>query len=496
MNLFRAAEMRRADQAAAEAGVPLVVLMENAGRAVAEAAQRYYPNAKRVAVVCGKGNNGGDGYVAARHLLESGGKVRVYEQAQSDDEMGSPEARAARAAYRAHEGETRPLEQVLEDDLAHFDLIIDALLGSGLTRPLTGTMVSCVTRVNDSHVPVLSIDVPTGVDADAARAPGTHVRAHATVQLAGAKYASALHPACEAFGRWEVAAIGIPARILAEHASAQLLDETTVRAWMPARARDAHKYQVGTVLVIAGSTRYLGAAELACRGALRAGAGLVTLAAEARLAGGWPEAVFSPLSWDEEPLEQLAAIDPKRRQARVIGPGLDERALRWLPRLISQSEAPTVLDAEALAGDDAWLEAVRSHGRCVLTPHWGEAKRLLPPGWEGDDPVAAARTIAERCGAVTVLKGATTVIAAPDGRLALSTKGHPGMATGGTGDVLAGVLGAFAGSSDLFTRSCAAVYLHGAAGERAGARYGPGLLPSDIIEALPGGLVDTAELSP
>jgi NAD(P)H-hydrate epimerase len=489
MKLFRAVEMRRADQAAVEAGVPLLVLMENAGRAVAEAARRHYPAAGRIAVLCGKGNNGGDGYVAARHLLELGCEVRVYEQAQSDDAMGSDEARAARAAYRAHQGERQPLERVLEDDLARFDLIVDALLGSGLKRALAGTLAACVERANESGVPILSVDVPSGVDADAARAPGTHIRAHATVQLAGAKYASALHPVSEAFGRWEVAVIGIPERILAEHASAQLLDEATARAWMPARARDAHKYQVGTVLVVAGSPRYLGAAELACRGALRAGAGLVTLAAEGRLGGGWPEAVFSPLSWDKGPLEQLAAIDAKRRQARVIGPGLDERALRYLAKLIGQSEAPTVLDAAALAGDEAWLEAVRAHGRCVLTPHLGEAKRLLPEGWDDDDPVAAARTIAERCGAVTVLKGATTIVAAPDGRLALSIQGHSGMATGGTGDVLAGVLGAFiAGSSDLFARSCAAVYLHGAAGERAGARRGVGLLPSDIIEALPGGI--------
>ncbi len=488
MKLFTAQQMRNADQAAADAGVSSLLLMENAGRAVAEAARRGWPDARRILILCGRGNNGGDGYVAARHLLLAGLEITVLEHAHHQDDMGSADGRAARAAWLAH-GEAGELSEVnVQAALRRHDLVIDALFGSGLSRALEEPFASIVEAVNESGLSVLSVDVPSGVSADEGAMNGPHIRAARTVQLAGPKRSSVLHPASEAYGAWEVADIGIPEKTLEAQSDVQVLTARDVVPWFPTRAQDTHKYKVGTVLVVAGSEQYLGAAEMACRGAYRAGAGLVTLAAEGRLAGSWPEIIFAPLHWDEDPLAGLENISEKRRQVRVVGPGLDERALGVLPQLIRQSDVPTLLDAGALDGSDAWFEAVREHGRCVLTPHVGEAAGLLG-GSAGDvqaDPIGSARELAKRSRAVAVLKGATTTIAAPDGRVAVSTPSHPGMATGGAGDVLSGILGAWlAGADDLFERACAAVFVHGLAGQRAAERYGDGLIATDLVEAFP-----------
>jgi ADP-dependent NAD(P)H-hydrate dehydratase / NAD(P)H-hydrate epimerase len=467
------------------------LLMETAGQAVAAAALRHWPAAAGVLVLCGAGNNGGDGYVAARHLARMGRRVTVLELASDDARPSTDEAGAARATWAAlAAGETRPLNAyTLGHALSAAGLVVDALLGSGLTRPLEGDLARLVERLNESGLPILSVDVPSGVPSDFATLPGPHVRATRTVQLVAPKPASALYPAAAAFGAWEVADIGIPASVLAGLPGPLLLDADTVRAHLPARARAAHKYDVGTVLVVAGSPRYLGAAELACRGAYRAGAGLVTLAAEERLAGSWPEIIFEKLEWSRKATETIRAVEPRRAQARVLGPGLDERALPHLPRLLRRPKLPTVLDAGALHPDEALQSAVKRHGGCVLTPHAGEAARLLnaDAATVADDPVSAAQRLAEEYGAVIVLKGASTVVAAPDGRSAVSAAGHAGMATGGTGDVLAGVLGAFVAAEpggDPFGRACAGVYLHGRAGELAGARHGVGLVASDLLDCL------------
>jgi hydroxyethylthiazole kinase-like uncharacterized protein yjeF len=467
--------------------------MDAAGRAVAEAALKHYPQAQRILVLCGKGNNGGDGYVAARYLKAAGRAVTVLELASSPEELTTPESRAARAAWLAHEGPTVKINgDSLQQALESCELIMDALFGSGLSRPLEGELAQVVKRVNASQSPVLSIDVPSGLSADQATPFDVHIHADHTVQLAGPKRASVLHPACEAYGSSEVVDVGIPARILEAHAQVELLEPSRVRAWLPRRSLDTHKYEVGTVLVIAGSQQYAGAAVLTCHAAFRAGAGLVTLAGEARPGGLWPEVIFSTLQWNDAPLETLAELPERRRQVRVIGPGLDDRAKEHLLELIGQSSAPTVLDAEAFLAEDAWLEAVRTHGRCVLTPHAGEASRLLdrPTREIREDPLGAALQLARKAGAVTLLKGATTVIASHDGRMVLSTQSHPGMATGGTGDALAGVIGAFiasgdASTNDLFERTAAAVFVHGLAGKLAGGQLGDGLVASDVIDNVP-----------
>jgi len=375
----------------------------------------------------------------------------------------------------------------LEASLNRSELVLDALLGSGLNRPLEGLLAEVVARLNTGGPDILSIDLPSGLSADTAEPLGPHIRATATVQLAGPKLASVLYPARAAFGNWEVADIGIPTSILDACGTVLWLTPERVRPMLPRRAPDAHKYQVGTVLVIAGSSRYQGAAVLCSHAALRAGAGLVTLAGPERPHNLPAEVIHEAVSWTSLPLDTLAALAPKRQQQRVIGPGLGDEALSYLPELIGLSPAPTILDATALAGNDLWLEAVRRHGRCVLTPHYGEAALLLqrPAADLARDPLGSAAALAEQVQAVVVLKGQPTTIAAPDGRLAVSTRGHPGMASGGTGDALAGLLGAWLTTgADPFERACAAVFVHGLAGELAAHSHGDGLTASDLIAQL------------
>ena len=484
VRLYRAREMKRADELAGEAGIAVSRLMEAAGEAVASAARRHFPAARRILLLCGKGNNGGDGYVAARRLLESGLAVTVLEL--PGERVGEP------AMVRRRLLEVQPPETLDEPALLHAlgncDLVIDALFGSGLSRPLEGEVARAVELVNASDRPVLAVDVPSGLSSDSPVPPGAHLAASRTVQLAGAKLSSAFEPARSAYGELEVADIGIPREILEQVSRVKLLGGR-VAAALPQRAAEAHKYQVGTVLVLAGSPYYLGAAELACRGAYRAGAGLVTLAAQARLPVSWPEIIFWETHWDHDPVERLEAIGERRAQAIVAGPGLDERALGHLPRLLARRRVPWVLDAGALAPLAELREAVREHGGCVLTPHAGEAAKLL--GVDAaevvGDPVAAAERLASEWNAVCVLKGRGTVIAG-DGSLAVSIEGHEGMATGGTGDVLAGVVGAFLaapGGAGATSRTEAAVVLHGVAGRLAGEQLGAGMVASDLVAKLP-----------
>ncbi len=477
--------MRAADSQAAEAGIPSSVLMEAAGQAVAEAARDRFPHARRVLVLCGKGNNGGDGYVAALHLTQEGRQVQLLE---IGNEPTTADARQARDACLATEMHVQTLSlQSLEAHLGESEIVIDALLGSGFGRSLDGLLAEVVQVVRAAAVPVLSVDVPTGVDADRPYPPGPHLSADYTVQLAGAKLASALEPAATAFGAWQVADIGIPPSLLAANAVASLLEPDMVRPNLPTRAADAHKYRVGTVLVVGGSPRYLGAAELACRAAYRGGAGLVTLLADARLAGGWPEVVLEPLA-GKTLADARRAIEPGRAQVLVIGPGLDGADPIELVRLLDLHHGPAVLDAGALIADEGLRLAVGRHGGCVLTPHHGEAARLLavPVAEVRADPLAATRTLAGRWNTVVALKGASTVIANPAGTLSVSSSGHPGMAVGGAGDVLAGLIGAWlAGAVDTSLRTAAAVYVHGLAGEVAAERYGAGLVAGDLVESLP-----------
>lgn len=491
MKLYTAEQMREADRAAMDAGVASVLLMEAAGRGVADLLAVRWPDATDVLVLCGPGNNGGDGWVTARYLALAGLRVQALEMSSSPS---SEDASRARDAWIALADQPpRPLEtDVLAGYLPHVDVVVDALLGSGLSRPLEATLDQVAALLDRADVAVLAIDVPTGISAARGQPPGAHVRATVTAQLAGPKLSCALEPARSAYGTWHVVDIGIPEDILDRASTVELLDAERPPSSPAPRPADAHKYSVGTVLVIAGSARYLGAAELACRGAYRGGTGLVTLAAEQRLAGGWPEVVFEPLDWSGDPVRSLAGIEAKRAGCIVMGPGLDPRANAYLPEIIGLFAAPYVLDAGALLPRPALREAVAAHGTCLLTPHVGEAAALLETS-SGDvlaDPLGSALQIADSWNAVVALKGATTVIARPSGRASICTTGHPGLATGGTGDVLAGLAGALLAAAgpttadDVADAAEIAVWRHGLAGEAAAERYGNGLVASDVADAV------------
>lgn len=496
MKLYRAADMREADRLAAAAGVSTWRLMEAAGKAVAQEVQSRYPARRTAIVLCGKGNNGGDGYVCARDLAAQGMTVRVLELSA---EPGRPDARRAREELLAGGVTPEPLDSWESLAPGASAVIVDAIFGSGLSRPVEGRLGELLSRLSGFGVPVVAVDVPSGLPTDAPQPMGPHVTADVTVELAGHKLAGAFYPTRGAYGERVLAAIGMPPAIMDACGHVLLLDAQTVCPWLPERPPDAHKYTAGTVTVVGGSKRYSGAGELACRGAWRAGAGLVTLLGPVRHPAAWPETIFEEFPFPEDAPADLRALlryafAPKRAATTLIGPGLADGALGLLPTLLRLAPGQVVLDATALS-PAAWPATARAElgarGGVVMTPHAGEAAALLgaEPQEVVHDPLDAAAMLAAGFGATVVLKGATTVISSPDGRVAVSERGHPGMATGGTGDVLAGVIAALlapaGGRERTFERACAAVWLHGVAGELAAEQAGLGLVASDLADALP-----------
>lgn len=485
MRLVSPADVRAADARAAELGVPTTRLMEAAGGAVAGAVRASWPDARRPLLLCGPGDNGGDGYVAARLLADAGLEPRVL--ALDPEASKSEAAEAARHAWAARATIERLDVAALHAALDRADLVVDGLFGSGLDRALHGGAARVVRRLGRWSGPVLAIDVPSGIDAGRAVPPGDHVRADMTVQLAWACPASALAPARFAFGEAIVADIGMPDGALADAERPERVDDEALRAW-PAAGPAAHKYQAGAVVIAAGSPRYAGAAELACRGAHRGGAGLVTLLTDAPHPQRWPESIVIELDEGAGALTRALAEVPRRQQAaRVLGPGLAEDRIPELVHGLESDAVPTVLDAGAL--DPRLRAAVAARPGHWLTPHHGEAARLLGvAASEVDrDPIAAARRLADAWSCGVVLKSAGAVIAAPDGRVRVVAAGHPAMASGGTGDVLAGALGAAlaAPHEDELARVVAAVQAHARAGEVAAARFGRGARASDLADALP-----------
>ena len=446
MLVLRAQDVAAFDAAAAAAGHPPDALMARAGRAVAALVVQVAPAARRIAVLVGPGNNGGDGYVAAAELARRGRDVAVCELKEHPT---TDVARAARDALDALPAGSRArLKRRLGPPdaayLAGVDLIVDALLGAGRSRPVGGALLAWFDAVRDSGRPVLAVDVPSGLDADRAVADGPVLAATWTLQLSAAKPASFLEPARTLYGAWSLDGLGLPNALVADHAVARAWDAAAAGAALPRRAPDVHKFRAGTVLVVAGSERYPGAAALAARGALRAGAGYVACA------GPVLDAEIVRVAWDATPAggRALRAHDVGRRaDALLIGPGLDVDDAT-LAALLEGAKVPTVLDGGALR--PALAPLLRAHGRALLTPHAGEAARWLgrPATTVAADPLAAAAELADRTGAVVVLKGPGTVIAVPDGALHVVPGGPPALATAGAGDVLAGVIAALCAAAE------------------------------------------------
>ena len=506
--LVSADEMRRLDRLTIEQyGVPGHVLMERAGAGATRALLDLFPHVRRrgrrVLIVAGKGNNGGDGFVIGRLLRRRNIAVDVVLLARAADVTGD----AARM-LRAYRKGSAPLREVtatgalgeLADRLEGADLVVDAILGTGLNTDVRGLLREAIELINAAGVPVLAVDIPSGLSADTGLPLGTAIQAEATATFAFAKIGHALHPGVQLTGTLAVIDIGIAAQAIAQHPpQTVLLDAGAVAGLVPLRAPDTHKGDCGHVLVIAGSFGKTGAAQLAARAALGVGAGLVTVVGPALLysiyAGNVLEAMTDVLPdtdgrirFDEGQLRALV----EHKTAVVVGPGIGthDDARRIVAWLLQHAAVPVVVDADALtclASDLTLLDGARVP--TILTPHPGEMARLLGTDTAAvqADRVGHARqfAVAHRC--VLVLKGARTVIAASSGQAWINPTGNPGMASGGMGDVLAGILGGLlAQRLEPSEAARLGVYLHGAAADRVAAASGEiGMIASDLLSELP-----------
>jgi NAD(P)H-hydrate epimerase len=489
--LLDAAALREADRRAAEEhAMPSVLLMERAGLAAAVEAQAAFPGIGAALVLVGKGNNGGDGMVIARHLAEAGWEVEVA--APGGEPPSTPDA-ATMTAIAASLGIAA--DPFAPSARAGGRLVVDALLGTGSQGAPRGEIGAAVEWIAGCGAPVLAVDVPSGVDADTGRVPGAAVRADLTVTFHGDMVGLRVAPGSAHAGRVVVADIGIPSAVAVAPA-AWLAGHGAVAA-VPPKAAGADKYAAGAVLVVAGSPGLTGAASMAARATLRAGAGLTVVAVPATVqpavAAHLLEVMCAPLPDDDGHLSETSVervvAEARRATALAIGPGLGraEGTGAALERILAEVALPAVVDADGLwhLGDRPERLAGRA-APTVLTPHAGEAARLL--GVERAEVEAgrleAGRELAARAGAVAVLKGPGTLIAAPGGEVCVSAGGSPALATAGTGDVLTGTVAAFlAKGVDPFAAATAAVAAHARAGELAG--RGDGTIASDVLEALP-----------
>jgi hydroxyethylthiazole kinase-like uncharacterized protein yjeF len=508
MRILTAEAMREVDRAAVEElGIPSMVLMENAAIGVVEAIAEAFGEAESAAIFCGPGNNGGDGLAVARHLSVRGWEVRIFLVTNGHD---LAEDAAAQLAI-CRKIELPILEIAAEKELrvaveaaADCDVVVDALFGTGLARPLEGLFARVVSCINELPVPCVAVDLPSGLAGSEPRPIGLHVKADLTVTFAAPKVAHVFPPAADAVGEMVVTDLGIPSRLVddveEEAGDLHLLMGEELADLVPAREAGAHKGDFGHALIVAGSPGKAGACILAARAAVRAGAGLVTAAV--------PEPILQtvelgsiesmtlglPAGASGHLAERAADVVLEAAEGKAVlalGPGLGQEpfTVAAIRRIALECPLPLVLDADGLnafegkAGD---LAARRAE--TILTPHPGELGRLLgiSTAQIQEDRIAAARGAAEETGAIVILKGHMTLIASGTA-VFVNPTGNPGMATGGTGDVLTGLIAGFlAQGLDALDAAVLAVYLHGLAGDLAATRLGEiSLAAGDLIEILP-----------
>jgi ADP-dependent NAD(P)H-hydrate dehydratase / NAD(P)H-hydrate epimerase len=479
-------EMAEADRLAVASGVAGMQLMEHAGRAVADTVATRHRLGTRITVVAGPGNNGGDGFVAARLLGERGYVVRMLTLAARERLTGD----AAQAA-RAFHGTAEPAST---EALGGADVVVDALFGAGLARRVEGVAAALIDAMNASRAAIVAVDLPSGINGSTGAVMGTAVKAAETVTFFRQKPAHLLLPGRLYCGKVRVADIGIPAGVL-DHIKPRTFVNSPV-LWgrlFPVPQIAAHKYARGHAVVVSGPLWRTGAARLAARAALRAGAGLVTLASPREALSVNATASLAVMVHPVDGPGELAGLLADRRfNALAIGPGGGVGvAMRELVAAALDGERAVIVDADALtsfADDPAslWsrIAARRDAAVTVLTPHQGEFARLFTTAAFRNAPskLQAARMAAQHSHAIVVLKGADTVIAAPDGRAAISDNAPPWLATAGSGDVLTGLVsGLLAQGMPGFEGACAAVWLHG----EAATTIGPGLISEDLSEVLP-----------
>lgn len=497
--VLTAAQTRAIDRETEARGTPVADLMERAGRATARAALGLAGGAygRRAVALCGKGNNGGDALVAARYLSRWGMRVTAVlleePAALREPAVGAFEALGP-AGVR-----WRPFsEGALARELDRAHVGIDGLFGTGFRGTAEGPYAAAIEALNAALAPVVAVDIPSGVEGDTGAVRGPAVRAAVTVTFGAPKLGALLYPGAALAGAVEVADIGFPPDLLRSDVVA--VEPADAAGWLPLREPDAHKRRSGVVLVVAGSRRMTGAARLVARGAHRAGAGLVRVAVPQRaltaVQAGLAEATFLPLPEGPEGSASAAAWEALRErleevEAVAVGPGLSTHGgtPKLVRRLVRECPAPLVVDADALnafAGRPG--ELAQRASDAVLTPHTGEFARLfgMPATEVLEDRVGLVRKAAAETGAVVLLKGARTLVALPEGEVRINPTGTPALATGGTGDVLAGMIATYLarGVSPGDAASLAA-YVHGLAGEVAGETRGEGTLALEVADAVP-----------
>jgi hydroxyethylthiazole kinase-like uncharacterized protein yjeF len=508
--LLTAAQMRAVDRAIIEKlGLPSLVLMENAGRGVADLVVRERPRVLGldVRIVCGAGQNGGDGFVAARHLLRRGADVKVF-LALPASKLGGDAAGFAHVLHRFAPNSVTDLSaeadaKVWQERLSGAAVIVDALFGTGLHSDVTGVPAAAIAGMNTTDALRVAVDIPSGLDADTAEIRGSVVKAHVTATM-GARKLGLVLDAEAPVGRVEVIDLGVAPESVLDAAVGQgplchWVEAPDVTRALPSRRPAAHKGSAGHLLVIAGSVGKTGAALLAARAGLRAGAGLVTIATnvegqtalDAKVMAEMTASYADGSSIGPDSYDRIAALAEPMRAA-VLGPGIptDEGMADLVKRLVAELPLPMVVDADGLnlLGTDAGSVAARAGAPRVFTPHPGEMARLCGSSVKEiqKDRLGYARQLAAAAKAVVLLKGARTIIATPDGTAFVNPTANPALGTAGSGDVLAGAIGAFLVQGlDARDAAVAGAFVHGLAAELAArALGGSHLMASDLPDAI------------
>jgi hydroxyethylthiazole kinase-like uncharacterized protein yjeF len=513
MRVLNTQQMREADRRTIEEiGIPSIVLMENAGRQAVAAMEASFEDlaARRVAVICGRGSNGGDGFVVARTLLQRDVDASVFLIGSVADVRGDARTNLevlGRIGVTVVEITDAQEWELHFSELTECDLLVDAIMGTGFHGRLAGFLETVVADVNSLGIPVIAIDLPTGLSADSADVPGPAIEASMTVTLAAPKIPLVFPPADRFAGDLVIADIGIPPPVIdeLEGQHLELLTRERMRELVPTRAADSHKGDFGRVMIVAGSLGRTGAANLAALGALRSGAGLVTVGTPRSVvpvvASMGPEYMTEPLEETASGTVDFGAIDrvlEVKSDVVAVGPGLGQApgTAAFVQALVERSGVPVVVDADGLnafAGDPDRLMG-REDVDVIITPHPGEMARLLNTSIEEvqRDRVRHAREFAAAHRVHVILKGHRTIIASPDGKTFVNLTGNSGMATGGTGDLLTGMVAAwFAQLLDAEAACKLAVYLHGAAGDLAEADEGEvALIAGDLATRLGDALLE------
>jgi NAD(P)H-hydrate epimerase len=506
MKIITADEMRETDRVtSARFGVPSISLMENAGSAVAQFILEHYRHANRIAVICGKGNNGGDGFVVARKLHRAGRVVEVLLLAAPNELRGDALTMFERLPLRPSVlRNAQELQAEWSRSLANCDLLVDAILGSGFHPPVKGFYADAITAMNDSGKPVVAVDIPSGADSDAMSAQtGKHIaRADAIVTFTAPRPAHVFGNLTR--GPIVVAPIGSPPEAITSKLGLELATPRDFAALLAPRPADSNKGMYGHVLIVGGSLGKSGAAAMAGMSALRAGAGLSTVATPGRVlasvAAFAAELMTEPLAETASGGIALAALESGRFQKLAkpmtvvaLGPGIgrDPETVQFVHQAVRQTKVPMVIDADGLNAFAGHTELLDGRERpLVLTPHPGEMSRLAGITIKAvqADRLDVARSFAREHHLVLVLKGNRSIVALPDGTAWVNPTGNPGMATGGTGDILTGMAAGVMGQmpNNIALAAVAAVYLHGLAGDVAAETVGEhSLVATDLLAALP-----------